>query len=113
MSIQSCLLRLQEGAFAMKFKEILEGKEYKLIECRLLLDEEYNSDILFGYCQYVNGRLISLDGDTYSLDGEIDSYEVTVATEPIFSHQGAPVPILLPGDPYLCVWEKYYGLPDV
>lgn len=97
----------------MRFEDILKDKEYKLIECRLLLEDEYNSDVLFGYCQYVNGKLISLDGDSYSLDEEIERYEITVATEPIFFHQGAPMPIILPGEPYLCIWEKSYDICNV
>lgn len=40
---------------------------------RTWIDNE--TDILFGYCKYINGELISEDGDIYSLDDEIEAYE--------------------------------------
>lgn len=33
-------------------------------------------DILHGFCKYINGELISLDGDYYSLNDVIVKYEI-------------------------------------
>lgn len=35
----------------------------------------WGEDILFGYCSWTGEELLSIDGDTYYLDDEIDKYE--------------------------------------
>ena len=37
-------------------------------------------DILAGYCRWNGMQLISMDGDSYSLDDEITKYEINVNT---------------------------------
>lgn len=58
----------------MKLKEIVEGKEYPTIEIRVYGPD--GEDMLFGYCSYLNGKLESLDGDSYGLDMDIAEYDV-------------------------------------
>lgn len=61
----------------MKLKDILNGHNYKVIEYRVILPERFGGDSIFtGKCQYINGNLISLDGDSYSLEDEIIEYEL-------------------------------------
>lgn len=49
------------------------------------------SDELFGYCEYKDGELISLDGDSYDLTDEIREYEYPYED--------------LDGDTLLIVWQ--------
>lgn len=58
----------------MKLREIVEGNEYPEIEVRVYGPD--GQDMLMGYCSYINGELKSLDGDSYSLDAEINEYEI-------------------------------------
>ena len=55
----------------MTIKDLISNKDYDYIEWRVtspkVLDEP---DIFFGYCKSKNGKLISLDGDSY-YDNEI------------------------------------------
>ena len=61
----------------MTLEEIVKGKEIPIIEYRFFADVPgYGQiDTLFGYCAYENGKLKSLDGDTYYLNAEIEKYE--------------------------------------
>lgn len=57
----------------MKLKHILTKPA--LIEYRTKLNGE---DIFAGECKYTNdGKLLSIDGDSYSLDDEIIHYEIS------------------------------------
>lgn len=64
----------------MQIKDLIKRKDYDYICWRIKLDEE-DMDILgedsifFGVCRSENGGLISMDGDTYSEDEEVLSYE--------------------------------------
>lgn len=58
----------------MRLRKIVEGKEYPRIQVRVY--NIYGQDDLFGECAYINGELISLDGDSYNLDAEINEYGV-------------------------------------
>lgn len=58
----------------MTLYDIVKGKDFPEIEVRLY--EPDGTDGLFGFCSYINGELISLDGDSYSLDEEIDKWIV-------------------------------------
>lgn len=42
-----------------------------------LSESEYLDGMLFGYCSWDGRDLVSLDGDTYSVDMEIEKYEVS------------------------------------
>ena len=58
----------------MTLYDVVKGKDFSEIEVRLYgLDGE---DDLFGFCSYVNGELKSLDGDSYSLDEEVDKWVI-------------------------------------
>lgn len=60
----------------MKIKELIDKKDYDLIEWRITAPYDYEKkDMLFGHCKSENGVLISLDGDSYCEDSEILSYE--------------------------------------
>lgn len=61
----------------MTVRDLLDKKDYAYVEWRVtapenIVDEE---DILFGYCEVVNGNLISGDGDSYDEDTEVLRYE--------------------------------------
>lgn len=78
----------------MKLKDILKGKNYKYIEYYVILPQTLGGEIVFsGLCRYMNGELISLDGDTYSLEDELIRYEV---------HRGED------GREILCIYQ-YFG----
>lgn len=61
----------------MTLKEIVKGKNYPLIECRLLFTDATGDeqDVFAGYCAYQNEQLVSLDNDSYSLDDEYVKYK--------------------------------------
>lgn len=64
----------------MTVKDLIKHKDYDYISWRIKLDEEDRDkigedDIFFGVCRSENGKLISMDGDTYSEDEEVLSYE--------------------------------------
>ena len=60
----------------MKIKDLIKNKDYDLIEWRVTAPPECDEkDMLFGYCKSENGKLISLDGDSYCENDEIISYE--------------------------------------
>lgn len=64
---------INTGEHGITLKEILscyDNKNFETIECRCVWYDENDEffDELFGFCQYKNGELISLDGDSYSLD---------------------------------------------
>ena len=60
----------------MTIGNLIEKKDYDYIEWRVTLPERHGGgDELFGCTKSENGKLISLDGDTYSEDTEIISYE--------------------------------------
>ena len=62
----------------MKLSDALKGRDYKEIEYRIMLPEGLGTgDAHYGKCQYINGELKSLDGDSYSLDDEIIRFEET------------------------------------
>lgn len=61
----------------MTVRDLLNKKDYAYVEWRVtapenIVDEE---DMLFGYCEVVNGNLISGDGDSYDEDTEVLKYE--------------------------------------
>lgn len=52
------------------------SKEVDLIEFRVLYNKnDTQEDYLFGYCAFKNDKLISLDGDSYSLSTRYYKYE--------------------------------------
>lgn len=60
----------------MTIKDLIKQKDYDYIELRELLPEEgSNVQIFIGACKSVGGELISLDGDYYSRQVNIVSYE--------------------------------------
>lgn len=64
----------------MKLYDIIKDKDYPLIEWYVsapswYVKENHNPWMFFGICSYIGEELNSLDGDTYSLESEIDHYE--------------------------------------
>ena len=60
----------------MILKDIL-NKPYEYITYRMMININGElSDEFIGCCKYDGINLISLDGDTYSFDDEIDKYEI-------------------------------------
>ena len=64
----------------MRVKDLIKNKDYDYICWRVNIDETDREligedDIFFGCCRSENGKLISLDGDTYSEDEIVLSYE--------------------------------------
>lgn len=60
----------------MTLREIIKDKEYDIIEVRNIGEIDGKPiDTLFGYCRYHKGQLIPMDGDSYSLDMEVEKYE--------------------------------------
>lgn len=58
----------------MTLYDVVKEKDFSEIEVRLYGPN--GADDLFGFCSYVNGELKSLDGDSYSLDEEIDKWVI-------------------------------------
>ena len=60
----------------MTLYDVVKGKDFSEIEVRLYGPN--GADELFGFCSYVNGELKSLDGDgdSYSLDEEVDKWVI-------------------------------------
>ena len=60
----------------MTIGDLIKDKDYDYISYRVTappgLDE---NDIFFGVCKSENGRLVSLDGDTYDESEEVVSWE--------------------------------------
>lgn len=60
----------------MKLGNLVDKKDYDFISFRMKLPEKYGGDDIFiGAATSKNGELISLDGDSYSKDCEIESFE--------------------------------------
>lgn len=76
-----------------KLGEIIKGikKKYTPLTIEYRTWAQDKSDVLAGYCKYENGKLISLDGDNYSLNDEIADYEFIITDD---------------GKPLLTVWYE-------
>lgn len=59
----------------MKLINIIDGKTIETIMYRTNSPFNDREDMLVGYCAYLDEELISLDGDSYSLDDEIEKYK--------------------------------------
>lgn len=60
----------------MTIGELIKDRDYVYINYRITLPEKAGGgDTFAGIIRSENGKLISLDGDTYSLDEEVLSYE--------------------------------------
>jgi hypothetical protein len=59
----------------MTVGDLIKDKDYDYIEYRLTLPPRLSGDIFAGVCRSENGKLISLDGDTYSEDEEVVRWE--------------------------------------
>ena len=63
----------------MKLREILQriNRDIPFISYRTFvsLNTDDDTDIFAGACEYKDGEIISLDGDSYSLEDEISAYE--------------------------------------
>lgn len=60
----------------IKVKDLIKNKDYDYISWRVTLPEHCGGgDTFFGATKSENGTLIPLDGDIYSEDTEIISYE--------------------------------------
>ncbi len=63
----------------MCLKDILKKLDidFKTIEYRTIISIDSNDvDTLFGYCRYIGGELMSLDGDNYDFNDEIIKYQI-------------------------------------
>lgn len=94
---------LYTGYKGIPLKEIINNlgnKNYNIIECRCkwIDDNGQEQDNLFGYCAYIDGVLIPLDGDSYSLDDLYIEWEEVMDDEEKYTDNGGLV---------LTVWE--YG----
>jgi hypothetical protein len=57
-------------------RDIVQDDDYDGIEWRVTSPEDWDEpDMLFGACKFINGELIPLDGDTYSLDEIVVRYQ--------------------------------------
>lgn len=90
-------MEIYSGKNYITLKDIIEklgNKNYDFIEvrCRWTDKNGQMQDIFFGGCSYKDGVLISLDGDTYSLNDLYDDYKE-------FTNDGKTC---------LTVWENCY-----
>lgn len=60
----------------MRLEDIVKGKDFPKIMYRCNPPEGIKDDCYVGICHYTNGQLIADDGDDYSLDDEIEKYEI-------------------------------------
>lgn len=64
----------------MQLKDAIQqdDRDYDYIEYRYHLKRKNGQveDIFVGACSYKDGEIISLDGDDYSLEDYIESYEI-------------------------------------
>lgn len=57
-------------------RDIVQDENYDCIEWRVTAPEHWDEpDMFFGGCKFINGELIPLDGDTYSLDEIVVRYQ--------------------------------------
>lgn len=60
----------------MILKELIDKKDYDLIKWRITSPVGLEQpDMFFGYCKSENGKIISLDGDSYDENAKIIDYE--------------------------------------
>lgn len=59
----------------LRLEDIIHGRDFQLITYRHYLSD--GKDYLVGTCKYIDGNLLSLDGETYSLKDPILKYEIT------------------------------------
>ena len=57
----------------MKIEDLIKAKDYDYIEYRMTIPS--GSNIFAGHFSSKNGKIISLDGDSYSASEEIISYK--------------------------------------
>ena len=56
--------------------DLIQDENYDCIEWRVTTPPDWDEpDMLFGYCESVNGELIPLDGDTYSKSEVVVRYQ--------------------------------------
>ena len=60
----------------MRLEDIVKGKDFPKIMYRCNPPEGIEDDCYVGICHYTHGQLIADDGDDYSLDDEIEKYEI-------------------------------------
>lgn len=73
------------GEYGTPLKDILKifgNANIPIIECRTYYEDKDDPcgkrDDLFGFCEYKDGKLLSLDGDTYSLEDLYTKWELVV-----------------------------------
>lgn len=60
----------------MTVRDLIDKKNYTYVEWRVTTPEYIiEEDMFFGYCEVINGELISGDGDTYDENTEVLRYE--------------------------------------
>ena len=60
----------------MIVKDLIENKDYDYISWRVTSPKDWHEpDMFFGCCKSIDGKLIPLDGDTYSEDETVIRYE--------------------------------------
>lgn len=61
----------------MTIGELLDKcqRDFEVIEFRHVISIDSDDvDVLYGFCSYHNGELISLDNDSYSIEDKIKKY---------------------------------------
>ena len=59
----------------MTVGDLIKNKDYDYISWRVTLPDDLGGDMFSGAAKSENGKLISLDGDSYSENTEIIGYE--------------------------------------
>ena len=63
-----------EKEMILRLEDIVHGYDFQLITFKIYLPE--GGDLTVGHCKYINGELISLDGDECSLKMPILKYKI-------------------------------------
>lgn len=67
---------MRQSRERMTIGDLIQNKDYDYISWRIALPKEFGNESVFcGVSCSINGELISLDGDSYSIDTEIIEYE--------------------------------------
>ena len=61
----------------MKLRDILPRNNDIPLKIIVRTYDPFGEDMLFGFCRWENGELISEDGDSYDLDDEVIRFEMT------------------------------------
>lgn len=64
----------------MRLKDVLNefcNRDFQVIEYRSVRSIDSDDvDYLIGFCKYINHGLVSVDGDSYSLNDQVEKYDL-------------------------------------